>query len=669
MRTDVDAVVVGSGPNGLAAALTMAAAGLRVQVIEGAPSIGGGCRTEELTLPGFWHDVCSAAHPLAVASPFLKRFDLAARGVTLAFPEVEFAHPLDRGRAAIVSRSVSETAARLGTDGRAYRRLLGPLTSHMDDVLDAILAPLRTLPAHPLAAANYGRRAILPASVVARRWDTQEARAIMAGAAAHAMMPLTAVPTAGIGLMLIGLAHAAGWPVVAGGSARITDAMAAALVANGGRIEAGRWVRSLTELPAAQAILLDVSPRALAQLAGDRLPRRYRAALSRFRYGPGVCKVDFALSGPVPWTSEACRRAGTLHLGGPFEQVAAAEADVAAGKHPERPYVLVVQPGVADPSRAPAGQHTLWTYCHVPAGSEVDMTGRIEAQIERFAPGFRDLVLARSVRTAADEEARNPNYVGGDIGVGLQTLRQTILRPVPRWNPYRTPARGVYLCSSATPPVPGVHGRCGELAALTALRDVFGIRERPDISQKTIKTMGTNDDGARPAPASRLVGRALDRRVQRLPGRIRVGGVVGHAAQRPVAVRPAGRVRNDVGPGVHRLGVGDPDVRREGAVASRRGVLPDAVGAGERGVLRPVVHVGVEHLGRVALGARHRLAQLRPRRGLVQLQVRPGQAVTDLELGERELAGGPDRCRRGGGRGALRLRCRRGRRRRRRRAG
>jgi phytoene dehydrogenase-like protein len=488
MRGDLDAVVVGSGPNGLAAAVTMAAAGLRVQVIEGAPTIGGGCRTEELTLPGFWHDVCSAGHPLAVASPFFRRFDLAARGVTMARPEVEFAHPLEGGRAAVVTRSVEQTAARLGADGRAYRRLLGPLTSHMDEICEVILAPLRKPPAHPLATANYGRRAILPASTVARRWHTQEARAIMAGAAAHAMMPLTAVPTAGIGLMLIGLAHTVGWPVVAGGSARITDAMAAALTANGGSIETGRWVRSLAELPSASAVVLDVSPKTLALLAGDRLHGRYRAALRRFRYGPGVCKVDFALSGPVPWTSEDCRRAGTLHLGGPFEQVAAAEAEVAAGKHPQHPYVLVVQPGVADPSRAPAGRHTLWAYCHVPSGSDVDMIDRIEAQIERFAPGFRDLVLARAVRTAAEEEAHNPNYVGGDIGVGLQTLRQTIARPVPSWNPYRTPIRGVYLCSSATPPVPGVHGRCGELAALTALRDVFGIRDLPDISPAGLRS-------------------------------------------------------------------------------------------------------------------------------------------------------------------------------------
>jgi phytoene dehydrogenase-like protein len=384
MRAELDAVVVGSGPNGLAAAVTMAAAGLRVQVIEGAQRIGGGCRTEELTLPGFWHDVCSAAHPLAVASPFFRRFDLAARGVALARPEVEFAHPLDGGRAAIVSRSVAETAGRLGEDARAYQRLLGPMTDHMDEICQAILAPLRRPPAHPLVLAGYGRRAVLPAATVARRWRTQEARAIMAGAAAHAMMPLTAVPTAGIGLMLTGLAHAVGWPVVAGGSARITDAMADALIAAGGSIQTGRWVRSLSELPSASTVLLDVSPRTLALLAGDRLPVRYRAALRRFRYGPGVCKVDFALSGPVPWTNQDCRRAGTLHLGGPFEQIAAAEAEVAAGKHPQDPYVLVVQPGVADPSRAPAGRQTLWAYCHVPSGSDVDMTGRIEAQIARF---------------------------------------------------------------------------------------------------------------------------------------------------------------------------------------------------------------------------------------------------------------------------------------------
>jgi phytoene dehydrogenase-like protein len=487
MGGNPDAVIVGSGPNGLAAAVTLAAAGLKVQVIEGAPEIGGGCRTQELTLPGFRHDVCSAAHPLALASSFFRRFDLTARGVRFASPEVEFANPLDGGRAAVVSRSVAETAARLGPDGRSYRRLLGPMARHVDDICAELLQPLRRPPAHPLVMAGYGSRGVLPASVLVRRWRTPEARVIMGGAAAHSMMKLTAVPTGGIGLMLIVLAHGVGWPVIAGGSARITDAMADAVVTAGGSIETGRWVRSLAELPSGAAVLLDTSPRGLAELAGDQLPGRYRAALRRYRYGPGVCKVDFALSGPVPWANEDCRRAGTLHLGGTFEEMAQAEAEVVEGKHPQNPYVLVTQPGVADPSRAPAGRHTLWTYTHVPAGSDVDMTARIEAQIERFAPGFRDLVLARSVRTAAGEEAYNPNYVGGDIGVGMQTLWQTVFRPTIQWNPYRTPIPGVYLCSSATPPVPGVHGRCGELAALAVLRDMFGIREVPDISPARLR--------------------------------------------------------------------------------------------------------------------------------------------------------------------------------------
>jgi len=344
--------------------------------------------------------------------------------------------------------------------------------------------------------ARYGLRAVLPVSAAVQVWHTPEARAILAGAGAHAMMPLTSVPTAGIGLMLIGLAHGVGWPVVVGGSARITDAMAGAVTVAGGSIETGRWVNSLSELPPATAVLLDTSPRALDQLAGDRLPSRYRAALRRYRYGPGVCKVDFALSGPVPWSNEDCRRTASLHLGGSYDQTAAAEAEVAAGEHPEHPYVLVMQPGIIDPSRAPAGRQTLWTYCHVPAGSDVDMTDRVEAQIERFAPGFRDLVLARAVRTAADEEAHNPNYVGGDIAVGMQTLRQTVFRPTVSWNPYRTPVRGLYLCSSATPPTPGVHGRCGELAALSALRDMFGIREVPDISPDRLRP----DTTAQPAP-------------------------------------------------------------------------------------------------------------------------------------------------------------------------
>jgi phytoene dehydrogenase-like protein len=495
MRGNPDAVIVGSGPNGLAAAVTLSAAGLKVLVIEGSHIIGGGCRTEELTLPGFRHDVCSAGHPLALASSFFRRFDLAARGVEFAYPEVEFANPLDGGRAAVVTRSLAETAARLGADRRAYRWLIGPVATHTDEIIQALLAPLRRPPAHPFVLARYGLRALLPVSVAVQVWRTPEARAILAGAAAHAMMPLTAVPTAGIGLTLTGLAHGVGWPVVVGGSARITGTMADAVTAAGGSIETGRWVSSLSELPPATAVLLDTSPQALDTLAGDRLPDRYRAALRRYRYGPGVCKVDFALSGAVPWTNEDCRRTASLHLGGTYEQTAAAAAQVAAGKHPESPYVLVMQPGIVDPSRAPAGRQTLWTYCHVPAGSDVDMTDRIEAQIERFAPGFRDLILARTARTAAEEEAHNPNYVGGDIAVGVQSLRQTVFRPTVSWNPYRTPVRGLYLCSSATPPVPGVHGRCGELAALSALRDMFGLRQTPDISPARLRPAGTAQPG------------------------------------------------------------------------------------------------------------------------------------------------------------------------------
>jgi phytoene dehydrogenase-like protein len=488
MSGDADAIVVGSGPNGLAAAVTLAAAGLRVRVIEGAATPGGGCRTEELTLPGFRHDVCSAAHPLALASPFFRRFDPAARGVRFAHPQVVYAHPLDGGRAGAVTRSVADTAAGLGEDAAAYRQLMQPLADGGTAVADAVLSSMRRPPRYSPALAVYARHGLRSATAVARRFRTEEARGLFAGVAAHAMLPLDASPTAGAALLLGSLAHTVGWPVVEGGSARLIDAMIEAIVAAGGQVETGHWVRSLAGLPPVAATLLDVSPRAFLALAGEELPARYRDALARFRYGPGVCKVDFALSGPVPWRNESARQAGTLHLGGSFEEIAAAEAQVARGQHPDSPYVLVVQAGVADPARAPRGQHTLWAYCHVPSGSAVDMTARIEAQIERFAPGFRDLILARSTKTAADEEASNPNYVGGDISCGTQTVRQVLARPVARWNPYRTPLRGVYLCSSATPPGSAVHGRCGELAALTALRDVFGIRRPPDLGRPFLPT-------------------------------------------------------------------------------------------------------------------------------------------------------------------------------------
>jgi phytoene dehydrogenase-like protein len=471
-----DAIVVGSGPNGLAAAVTLADAGLRVHVYEGAALPGGGARTEELTLPGFRHDVCSAAHPLALASPFFRRFDLKAHGVRLLEPEVQYAHPLDGGRAGYTVRSVAETAAALGTDAAAYRRWCGSTVRNADDVIDVALSALRMPPRHPFRVVGFGLNSLQSASLMARNFKTDEARGLLAGVAAHSMQRLSRPPSGAVGLMLGSLGHTVGWPVVEGGSSGIVTAMVDAIEAAGGALITDTWVKSLDELAPARAVLLDVTPRALIQLAGDRLTPSYRRALSRFRYGPGVCKVDFALSGPVPWTAEPCRRAGTLHLGGTFEEVARSEDDVADGRHPERPYVLVVQAGVVDPSRAPSGQHTLWAYCHVPSGSTVDMSERIEAQIERFAPGFRDLVLAKAVLTAAQEELQNPNYPGGDIAAGAQTMRQTFARPALRWNPYRTGIAGTYLCSSSTPPGPGVHGRCGELAAQTALHDIFGGR-------------------------------------------------------------------------------------------------------------------------------------------------------------------------------------------------
>jgi len=467
-----DAIVVGSGPNGLAAAITLARAGLAVRVIEGAATPGGGCRTEELTLPGFRHDVCSAVHPLAGASPFFAGTDLASRGVRLLTPKVAFAHPLDGGRAGAAVGSVAETAAGLGPDGAAYRRLVEPLVREMPLTLPTILGPLRSVPAHPLAMARYGLPGLLPASVLARRFRGDEAKVLVAGTAAHAMLPLTAPLTSAIGALFLMTAHSVGWPVVEGGSARIIDALVAELTSLGGRLETGRWVQALDSLPPARAVLLDVTPRQFIALAGGRLPARHRRALERFQYGPGVCKVDWALGGPVPWDAPACREAGTVHVGGTFAEVALSESDVAAGRHPEHPFCLVTQAGVVDPSRAPDGKQALWGYCHVPSGSTVDMSGRIEAQIERFAPGFRDLILARSVRTAAQMERYNPNDVGGDVSGGASTLRQTFFRPTPRWNPYRTALPGVYLCSSSTPPGGGVHGMCGDWAARTALADL-----------------------------------------------------------------------------------------------------------------------------------------------------------------------------------------------------
>ncbi len=481
--SDLDAVVVGAGPNGLAAALRLAAAGLSVRVYERADAWGGGTRTAALTQPGFAHDVCSTAHPMVAISPFFIEFDLAAHGVRLMHPEIPFAHPLPGGRAVLGHRDLVRTAAALGADGPTYEQLLRPLVEDAPRLLKTLLGTFRRPPTAGLPAvlhfAKYGLRS---AQSLAGRFEGEQARAILAGCAAHSMMRLDRPITAGMGMVLALLSHAVGWPVVAGGSQALADAMVAALRAAGGEVITNHQVHSLAELPTARATLLDIAPDSFLRLAGsERLPGSYRKALRRFRYGPGVCKVDWALSGPVPWTNPEVARAGTIHLGGSFEAIAASEADVAAGRHPEHPFVLTVAPTVADPSRAPAGQHVLWAYCHVPAWSTVDMTSVIEGQIEAAAPGFRDLIIGRHVKTAAEMAGYDPNYVGGDISTGETSLFQMLARPVPRWSTYRTPIDGVYLCSSATPPGPAVHGMCGDHAARLALRQRFDIRSSPSL--------------------------------------------------------------------------------------------------------------------------------------------------------------------------------------------
>lgn len=475
--TELDAAVIGAGPNGLAAAVTFARAGLSVAVFEKAPTVGGGARTAELTLPGFRHDVCSAVHPMALASPFFQRFGLHER-IELVVPELSYAHPLDSARAGLAWRDLERTAEGLGRDGRAYSRLLAPLVRQVDAVSQITATSLLRPPRHPIALTRFGLRALEQGGPLWNlRFHGDEAPAMLSGVAAHAILPMPSLATAGVALSLGVHAHARGWPIPVGGSQAIVDALVTDLVGHGGVIHTDFEVASLDQLPTHRVAVFDTSVPAMKRIAG--LPARYAR---RFRFGNAAAKVDFALSGPVPWANEQLREAGTLHLGGTRDEIAASEREVAAGHHPANPYVLVSQPSTFDSTRAPAGKHVLWSYTHVPAGSTMDATEAITAQIERFAPGFRDLILASASSTAADLAAYNPNYVGGDIAAGAAGLDQLLARPVLAADPWRTPLRGVYLASASASPGPGVHGLGGWHAARSALRREFGIREATELS-------------------------------------------------------------------------------------------------------------------------------------------------------------------------------------------
>jgi phytoene dehydrogenase-like protein len=479
--TSVDAIVVGSGPNGLAAAVTLARAGLSVTVYERATSIGGGARTAELTLPGFHHDVGSAVHPMALASPFFTEFALADR-IELVVPALSYAQPLDGGRSGLAWRDLERTAADLGRDGRAWKRLFAPLVDHVDAIADiASATPLR-VPGYPITLARLGLRVLEQGTAGWNaRFQEEVAPALLTGVIAHSIQRLPSLAGAAAGLVLATHAHARGWPIPVGGSQAITDALASDLRAHGGTIVTDTLIESLADLPSSRVVLLDTSPRALLHLVGDAAPSGYARTLRRFRYGNAIAKVDYALSGPVPWTDQRLAEAGTLHLGGSRQETAAGERAISGGRMPRSPYVLLSQPSRFDPSRSPEGKHVLWAYTHVPHGSTADRSEAITSQIERFAPGFRDLILAETSSSATDVAWSNPNYIGGDISAGNVGLAQLLRRPT-IVDPWRTPVAGVYLCSSATSPGPGVHGLAGWNAARSALRHEFGITEMPDLA-------------------------------------------------------------------------------------------------------------------------------------------------------------------------------------------
>jgi phytoene dehydrogenase-like protein len=479
VRNSLRAIVVGAGPNGLAAAIRLAEAGWRVTVFEANETPGGAVRSMPITIDGFSHDFGSAVFPLGLGSPFFRRLPLEKYGLEWIHPEVPVAHPLDGGRAVLQYRSIDRTAEGLGRDGAAYRRFFGPVLRNWSRIEDDVLRPLLHPPEHPIALARFGMRALLPPQFLADRFFKEEpARALWAGIVAHSARPFSAAGATAFGLLLVTLAHRLGWPVPRGGSGAITRALVAHLESLGGEVVTNTRIEDLDDLPPRSAVLLDVAPGALLRIAGDRLPSRYRRSIAAFRHGPGTFKLDYALDGPIPWANADCGRAGTVHLGGTLEEIAESEAAVEKGRAPERPYVLLAQPSLIDPTRAPQGNHVLWAYCHVPNGSTTDMTAAIEDQLERFAPGFRKRILARHTMHSMDLQAADANLVGGDISGGRNSLWQLLARPVLRPNPYRTPGEGIYLCSASTPPGGGVHGMCGLHAAETVLRDFDSDRAR-----------------------------------------------------------------------------------------------------------------------------------------------------------------------------------------------
>ena len=471
-KRDYDAVVVGSGPNGLAAAILLQQNGLSVLLVEGKDTIGGGMRSAELTLPGFVHDICSAIHPLAAASPFFQTLPLKEHGLEYIYPDLAAAHPFDNGSAAALKHSIVETADQFGTDATNYLQLVGSIVKDWPAIAADVLGPLH-YPKHPLAMARFGLKAFQSLTGITRGFNTEEAKGFLAGMGAHSMQPLNKSTTAAVALVLAAAGHLGGWPLPRGGSQQIADALGSYFISLGGKIETNTYISSLSQLPSTKAVLFDVSPRQLLQIAGHRFSNIYRWQLERYRYGMGVFKVDWALDGQIPFKADECRHAGTIHIGNTLTEIAAAEQQVWQGRHPEKPFVLLTQQSLFDPTRAPEGKHTGWAYCHVPTGSTVDMTDTIEKQIERFAPGFRERILARHTINSTQMQEYNANYIGGDINGGVIDISQLFTRPALRWSPYKTSAKGLYICSASTPPGGGVHGMCGYHAAKRALDTIF----------------------------------------------------------------------------------------------------------------------------------------------------------------------------------------------------